>query len=160
MRYTITKHNYTTYEVNNERGQSLGTIKFNAWAVAKAKITTANAEYDIYAPDFWQVKKEITRNGVHFATIAPKVWKGLEITFENRATLLFKKKSVWGSNEYILVDENGSTFATLNAQFSWSTWGFEYDIEIHDNMLDTELASVMPFIMFYSNRYMRIRRSA
>jgi hypothetical protein len=162
MHYTVNKSGYSSYDLFNEQGQPIGQLKFSVWSISagKAKIITENAEYDIYSTGFWQMKKVIARDGIQVCEIGPRVWKGLEITFENRGRFLFKKKSFWGTGEYVLTDDNGTTFATIHVYFRWKILGFEYNIKVQDNLFDGELNALLPFIMLYSACYLRMRQSS
>lgn len=160
MRYT-TKRIKNGYELENELGQPAGNIRFNIWSMSKAKATIAQHEYDFYSVGFWQTKKVMARDGIQVVEMAYKLGKGFEISFSGHSKLFFKKKSFWTASEYILVDENNTVFATLTMTYSWKRWSYNYDIEIHDNMFNAELKSILPVILFYTAIVMlRMRQAA
>lgn len=161
MRYTAKKIRYAQYELENELGQPSGSIKFNTWSMSKAKATIAQQEYDFYPVGFWQTKKVMTRDGIIVAELGHKLGKGFDISFPNRGKLYFRKKSFWTGSEYIIVDENNTTVATMTMSYNWKRWTYNYNIEIQDRLFDTEMNSLLPMVIFYTAVIMlRMRQAA
>jgi len=161
MHYTITNHGNRHFEIFDERGTSLGTLDYKAWWPNKAQITTiSDLQYDIAPTGFWQTQIAIVKSDMMIAEIKPTWGMGLSLTFANQAhSYVFKKKVFW-NNDYVLLDESGNEVARVYAEFQWRTWNFHYEIDVQPNILDKEINFMLPFLLIYSSRYMRMRHAA
>lgn len=148
-------------EINNERGQHLGIMEFDTWKPAKVRYTAAdNNIYEAASVGFWKTKTVINKNGQPYAEIEPKIGKGFNISFINGPTYLFRKKGFWNSSDYLVIDNADSPVASLKSTFRWKLFKFQHDIDINESMLSKEVNDVMPFLIIYCIRLLRVRQAA
>ena len=160
MQYTVTTRSGTHFEIADEYQRSLGQMTVSSWRPAKARINTTDSSiYDISSTGFWQTEKMITRNGIHFGKIKPKLGTGIAIIFDNGRSYLLRRKSFWSSGDYLLINESGEALGSVRSWFSWKNWSFQYDVQLNDSMLDKDLHGVLPFILIYCVRLTRIRQA-
>ncbi|XZF14326.1 hypothetical protein ACTHGU_21300 [Chitinophagaceae bacterium MMS25-I14] len=158
MQYTATTRNSRYFEVTDEWQNLIGTLQYNIWLVSQAQIVTIdNNQYDIASTGFWQTKKTVTRNGIDYAELKANMGNGISIDFANGQSLLFKRKSQWSNGEYVLLDDAGNKIATMEANFSWSSFTYNYSIATDATMPDRESNTVLPMIMVYCAKYIRMR---
>lgn len=160
MRYTVTIPRTLHYDISDDNLQALGTMLINVWWPMKAKISTPSDSYEIAPIGFWQVSREILRNGLPFARLNPKIGRGFQLSFENSPTLFIRKKSIWRSSEFVVTDYNESVVGNINVTFRLKGFNFHYDIELDTYMLDKETTAILPFLLVYSARLMRQRHAA
>ncbi len=162
MQYIVTGGSGGRYfEVSNDRQMPVGTIQFSAWWPNKADVAVNDGTaYNMAPTGFWNTGVAVTKNGAPYADLKYTFGGAISLTFENGQTFFFKKKSFWGG-EYILTDREEQELATVTSEFKWSNWGFTYDIDIRTGMSDRDANNMLlPFLMIYCTKYMRMRRSA
>ncbi|MCB9046068.1 MAG: hypothetical protein H6550_08000 [Chitinophagales bacterium] len=161
MQYTVNSRGYNHFEVFNEQDDPVGTLDINSWWMHKASIATAaGMNYAVAPKGFWQTTFTISRYDVEFVSIKARLGGRVHISFanENRG-YTFRQKSFWGRT-FAIYDEDGHEIAEIESGFNWRKWNYNYTIDVHGNTLDKEANQLLPFLMIYCARYIRIRRSA
>ncbi len=160
MRYITTAGDNRHTKVLNEQQQVVGQIDYSGWTLQNAHMTTADGIiYDVNPKGFWAIVRTVLKNNMPYAELKPNMGNGIYINFENGQSLLLKKKSWWSVYNYILTDNEGQQIATLETTFKWRGLGYIYDINITTPVLQKEDNNVLPLIMAYSARYLRMRMS-
>lgn len=160
MHYTVTSNGSRYFEITDYRNQLIGKLEYTFWWPAKAKITVLDSyEYSALPTGFWRNSIGIFKNDLLYARLSPD-WRGsLLWFFENGRSYVFKRKSIWNAM-YILMDEDQREIAYISARFNWSKFNFDYQLEINSNMYDNEADLLLPFLLIYSIRHMRMRHAA
>lgn len=161
MQYTVNSEGNRHFEVFNEQNDLLGTMDFAAWRHNRGEITTVNhLTYNIAPTGFWQTTIAITRHDMPFAEIKAKLGARMQLNFANEnRTYSFRKKGFWSSN-YMVVDEDDHEIAFMEVSYNWRKWKFDYNIEVHANMLNKEANLILPMLMICCARYIRRRQAA
>jgi len=160
MQYAIIQSS-KRLEINNERAQHIGIVEFDTWRPAKVHYTSAdNSIYQTASVGFWGSKIAISKNGEAYAEIEMKMRKGFIISFINGPTYTFRKKGFWNASEYIVIDNADSPVATIRSYFRWKIFKYQHDIDINESMLSKEVNDVMPFLIVYCLRLLRVRQAA
>jgi hypothetical protein len=161
MHYTATNQNYSTLEVTNEQSGTIGRLECNTWVPKKARIIINNGNtYDVVpAGGFWRSLMSITKNGVAYAELRATPGANITLTFANGLAIIFTRKSIW-SGGYIMTDNAENEIASIEANFIWRKFSYQYEMEINANMPDREADLFLPFILLYCTRYMRMRGAA
>lgn len=160
MKYTATsKAGRRSFYLYNDLQFHLGILQYANWPPHKAEIRINEvAEYKIGPSSFWSLGMDITKRDQPFATIKYKIAGPIVITFPNGQTLLFKKKSVWGSN-YVLINNHEEVMASVNSEFQWRNFGFTYHIDVTKEIQDKEIEFIAPYLLVYCVNYMRVRKA-
>ena len=161
MHFTVTSRGNRHFEVFNEQNDSIGTIGLSTWRPNKGQITTAaGVTYNIAPTGFWQTTIAITKNDFPFAEIKAGWSPGLRLSFATESrTYVFKKKGFWNT-DYAVYDEDGHEIAFVAVEYKWSTWSFNYEIDVHGSMADKETNMILPLLITYCARYTRMRQAA
>lgn len=161
MHYTVTNRSSYLIEISNDQGEHIGALEYTGrWVPDKARITTRDHNiYDIAPSGFWQTTRKMIKNGMPYAELKPTYSNGIELFFETGETLSFKKKSFWSSGSYIVTDSEGREIAAITSTLRWKTFNYHYEIETHATLANSETNTVLPFIMVYCSRYLRMRSS-
>lgn len=161
MRYTVVSGNNRNFEVLDERGQVKGSYTIDAWKPRKIHVTTMNGDvFDIKTAGFWQSSQIISRNGIPYAELKYRAFKGYKLSIEDSQPMRFKAKSIWTLSHYVLVNEAGSELASISSKYSWKRFSFLYDIEINDQAFGNETSDNLAFIMIYCARVLRSMATA
>jgi hypothetical protein len=156
MQYTSLSRNGRHLDLMNEEQITIGTMDFGYFQYHTADIAVVDHNtYRIAPVSFWNLSMEIVKNGVPFGLISYN-WGVLDIKLENGRTLYFRRKSFWNNN-YIVHDEQGNEVALLDTGFRWKDLSYFYAIDVYPNALDKETNLLLPFVLIYSTRYLRMR---
>ena len=160
MKYNITSTGGGNYQLTDEQDDCLGTMWHPAMRPYQATIKLADGSvFQLSRAGFWQMNIAVTKNDIPFAEIKPVLGQGLAITFSNGIyPYRFRRKSVW-QNTYALLDPNEYEVALVYSNYLWKKWTFEYEIEITTPLHDMELNLLIPLLLAYCARYMRLRSS-
>lgn len=160
MHYAVTSTSGRYFDVSDDRQMPVGTIQFSAWWPNKADVAINDGTaYNMAPTGFWNMDVAVTKSGLPYAILKYTFGGSITLTLENGQTFFFKKKSFWGV-EYILANSEEQELATVICEFKWSNWGFTYAIDVHTGMGDRDTNLLVPFLMIYCTKYMRIRQSA
>lgn len=161
MHYSITIKGNRFYEAFNEFNKAGATLEYDTWSTRRAKISVAAGHiYELAAVGFWQTKISVTKGDIAFAEIQPVLGRGFRLTFSGTAqSFMFKKKGMF-STDYKVVDDYDAEMATVDVYFKWKSLSYEYEVEINYNTLDNEINLMLPLLLVYCSRYMRMRQSA
>jgi hypothetical protein len=162
MQYTVKNKSSRNFEIFDGHMQSLGTLQYTTWLNNKAHaLTSDNNSYHIAPANFWNSSTLVTKNGAPYAEMKYN-WKlRLTISFQNGKSYVLKQKSVWRSSEHILVDNNTQqTIAAVVTSFKLRKMNFEYLVEVFDNDLSKEDNLVLPFLLLFFTKSLRVRHSA
>ena len=142
-------------EVMNEREEPVGSMDYPGWFPSKARITTKeHYVYELAPVGFWQTTIAIKKDGIPYAELKRHWFNSITISFENGKPYAFRRKGIFSGN-YILVDDEQREMARIGTKYKWSTWRFEYEIDVHENNLDKDVNAVLPFLLIYYTRYIR-----
>lgn len=162
MHYAVTSTSGGRHlEVSNDRQMPFGTMEYGAWSSSgEADVVVDDGTlYNMTPTGFWNMDVAVTKNGLPYANLKYTIRGIIILTFENGQTFFFKKKSFWGV-EYILANSEEQELGTVISEFKWSSWGFTYAIDVHTGIGDRDTNLLLPFLMIYCTKYMRIRQSA
>ena len=161
MHYNITSKGNRFYEAFNESNNVVATLEYETWATRKAKISVAAGfTYQLAGVGFWQTRISVTKGDIAFAEIKPVLGRGFQLTFSGTAqSFMFKKKSTF-STDYKVIDDYDTEMATVDVNFKWKSLSYEYEVEVNNNTLDNEINLMLPLLLVYCSRYMRMRQSA
>ncbi len=159
MKYTATGKGNRHFEIADEQQKAVGKLDYETWSANKAKASVWGNVYEMAPQGFWRTTIGVTRNGQPIATLKAKMGSQIVFSFDNGTTLLFKKKSLWSSS-YVVLDASEREVAIIDQNFKWKGLSFNYEIEIYTNNLDSEVNTLLPFLLVYGSKYMRMRHSA
>jgi hypothetical protein len=158
MQYTTTIQGNRHIEVLDERQLAIGTIDISGWTPQKARIATSNGIiYDISPKGFWAMSKSVLKNDMPYAELKPNMTNGIYINYENGPSLLIKKKNWCSISSYVVVDNEAQQVATIETIFSWKGMGYNSDIDIAIPMPQRDDNHVLPLLLAYGARILRIR---
>lgn len=162
MRCDVVTSGSNHFGVSDEQGKLLGEMKLDWVFNSKADITTAEGNsYKITTTGFWGTAKVVLKNGLPYAEIKPTFSHGIIITFENGQAFHFKKKSVWRMSDYrLLSDATGEEIAMANSRFRMNGLKFDYEVEIYQPLYDREANVLLPFLLLYCIKLLRMRGAA
>ncbi len=160
MKYLASGTGNRHFEIVDERQKAAGTLDYTTWFPNKAKVTTGDGNiYEMAPQGFWRTTIGMTKNGLPFAALKAKMGSQIVLSFEQGITLLFKRKSLWNSN-YVVVDSQEQEVAFIQPDFKWKNLSFNYEIDIYANNLDRDINAILPLVLVYCNKYIRMRHSA
>jgi hypothetical protein len=159
MKYTTTGGDNTEHQILNDLMEPIGTIIYGQWRQAKARVEVADANiYEMEPSGFWRTSIYISKNGMPYGEVKNR-WGDMTITIESGQSFTFRRKGFWNV-VYVLRSATGETdLATVRSDFSWRTFGFNYEVEI-DSIGDRELNLFMPFLLIFCVRMQRRRAAA
>lgn len=115
--------------------------------------------YQLAPKGFWQTIA-MTRDDMHVADIKFTLGGGLKIHFSHLASpYRFRHKSLWHSS-YAITDDYGHEIAVVQTGVNWRKLKSTYEIEVHPNTLDKEMNALLPLLIMYCVRYMRVLMAA
>ncbi len=161
MHYTVTSQGSRYFEVYNEQNDSMGTLTLNTWWHSKGEINAVSGiTYKIAPKGFWQTTFTITKNDMPFGEIKVTFGGRLRITFANEnRTYTLKRKNLWKS-ELALYDLEDRETALVAVSYNWRKWKTDYAIDVHHNLLNKETNMVLPLILVFCARYLRMLQTA
>lgn len=162
MQYTINNTSRNHYEVFDEHNRPAGQIRFNGWMPNKATITTADGTvYQVSGKGFWQIAKLIVKNGIEYGEVRPKFGVGFELSFEAGQHFILKRKKMFSLSTFVLSEgETNTEIASVQSHFSWSKFAYQYQVDVHAALYDTELNKLMPLLLVYLARLQRTQQAA
>jgi hypothetical protein len=159
MHYTVITQGHRQFEVYDEAGSLQGTLTQNMWRPTRAEMIVHGTGYQFAPKGFWQTIN-MTRNDMHVAEIKFTLGGGLKIHFEHLASpYRFRHKSLWHSS-YAITDDYGHEIAVVQTGINWKKLKSTYEIDVHPNTLDKEMNALLPLLILYCVRYMRVLMAA
>ena len=160
MHFTVDGDGSNHFVVADDAGNLIASLHYTSWLPDKAMITVGDdLIYQLERSGFWNSGIVISKGGLEYATIETNWRGGVVISFTSGRTLLLKKKSFWGG-DHVCIDESENEIADITTDFKWRTFSFFHDIYLSDNALDRESTLLLPAILTYCMKYMRMRHSA
>jgi hypothetical protein len=160
--YIAAPKNYNNYTVTDELQNEIGTISYSGWRPSSARITAADHHiYDLNTVGFWQQTIEVLRDGIPYASMKLRVGMGMlvTLTFDNGQSFYFKRKEFWSGLQKVTNDEDLEV-AVIDNYYRWKKWAFEYELDLKIRPSDPDMYVVLPLLLLYASRLIRIRRGA
>jgi hypothetical protein len=160
MQYTASTRGYRKFDLLDDTATIIGRLDYPSVFSSSAQIIINERQvYDMKVAGFWGTSRQLYKSGVLFATLKANLRGSVEIYFETGKTLYFRRKNIF-YNEFIMTDGTEQLLAELRGDFKWRKLSFDYEMDVHTNMLDREINSLIPFLMAYCAMYLKRRTAA
>lgn len=159
MKYVVTSQGSRHFKIADERQVFLGSLDYAPWKVHQAHITTGSGgSYELVPAGFWNRAIQVRQEGMTIAVLKPGM-RRITLELADGRQLAFRKEKLL-SSDYILLNETEEAVAWIRPHFKWSLPGFTYDIEANTLLLDGRIIPIIPFLMIYCTRLLRMRHAA
>jgi hypothetical protein len=111
-----------------ENGQLLGELIYGSLFSQKTEIKLTNADrYDIKPMGVFSTSIAVTKNGAEIVKLTMNRRGQIVFTFQDGQEFVFKAKGAF-LNKYIIENKEEEKLISLDPQFNWSKFSYNYDI--------------------------------